>query len=98
MKPPDSGDRYGLEAQVAVLENELKSLRREVEEMRRDLRQDIRDLGARELLTEAQTRELCRQIVQEEGSTSTGSKDAVMRLVAFAVSIGTAIFVIRGGR
>lgn len=29
---------------------------------------------------------------------TSGSRDQVMRLVTFAISIGTAIFVLRGGR
>lgn len=83
-----------LEAQVAVLANEVQNLRAEIA----DMRADIRELKARVILDERGIRELCREVIWAESAEDTSNRDSVMRIVTFAVSIGTAVFVIRGGR
>lgn len=83
----------GLEVQVAVLANEVATLRRELD----DVRKEMRDRH-RAMLDEADMRELARDVVRAETAGTTTARDNLMRLVTFAVSIGTAIFVIRGGR
>lgn len=91
---PPGGYPYGLEAQVAVLASEIKGLHREIGE----LRVELREMSGRRALDEAEVREIARQVVREETAGDTTARDNVMRLVTFAVSIGTAVFVIRGGR
>lgn len=94
--PPRSDDfpKYSVETQIALLRQDLVALHQDVE----DLRDELRRLQERQLLDEAQVRELCRSVISEAASGTSTVRDNMMRLVAFAVSIGTAIFVIRGGR
>lgn len=104
--PPESGvpsDR--LEVQVAVLTNEVKGLRRELESVQRllerdlaELRREVQSLQARRVIDEHGIRELCRDVVVAEAAGDTSNRDYVMRIVTFAVSIGTIVFVLRGGR
>lgn len=86
--PPQSDDaNLPVEFQTALL-------RRDIAELRRDIDAHMQ----KPHLDEPLARELCREIISKERQGESGIKDNVMRLVAFAVSIGTAIFVIRGGR
>lgn len=78
---------------MAVLANEVATLRRELDDVRKEMRE-----RHRALLDEADMRELARDVVRSETAGSTTVRDNLMRLVTFAVSIGTAVFVIRGGR
>lgn len=104
--PPDSGfPPYSLEAQVAVLTNEVKGLRRDLENLHRllerdvvALRSEVQTLQARKIIDEHAIRELCRDVVVAEAAGDTSNRDYVMRIVTFAVSIGTIVFVLRGGR
>lgn len=109
---PPSYDYFssgGLEAQVAVLTSKIEQLEKQLAEHRDALRADrdalggdmraIRiDMRALAEFGEAEARELCREVIRAESAGTTNTRDNMMRLVTFAVSIGTAIFVIRGGR
>jgi hypothetical protein len=90
----DDFGKYSVETQIALLRQDVVALHQTVAE----LRADVQALEKREALNEAQVRELCRSVVTEEAAGTYSVRDNMMRVVTFAVSIGTAIFVIRGGR
>lgn len=79
---------------MAVLASQITTLHGAIS----DLRTELREMNNRHSLDELEVREIARQVVRDETAGSTATRDNVMRLVTFAVSIGTALFVIRGGR
>jgi hypothetical protein len=91
--PPRSNEYgpYGPETQLALIRADLVQIHRELDDLKR-----WRDTLV--VMSEALARDICREMLAEQTAGTTSSKDSVMRLAAFAVSIGTAIFVIRGGR
>jgi hypothetical protein len=64
----------------------------------RNLRSDLSSLRQLPTMSEAAVREICREIQERALGQRTDVRDGVMRLVTFAIAIGSALFVIRGGR